>query len=340
MRPPAKRLDLFVAVSMCVVVRRMFLLCVTAVALWLGLGATAAAADPCVAQVVVEGHGVPAHVVTEMQASADRSMARAMERTGSTICAPVAVALLPGIEGAIHLDPPWVLPSWAAGAAVPTERRIVIAITADGRRQDRERVLLHELAHVAARDAAAGTRLPRWLDEGIARVVAGEHGPEDLSVLARARVGDRLIPFAALEESFPGRADQAALAYAQSGRAVSLLEGEGALPDVLAGIARGLSVDDALAETIGRRSWQLERDVARSIPLWRAWAVVGFETDLALGAAALVCVWAGLRARRRFRDGLARLEDAPATGSFRTSMPPLNVSLVRWTTPLQGGTSG
>ncbi len=303
-------------------------------------------ADPCVAPVVVEGHGVPAHVVDELATIAPGLMARAAIRTGASSCAPVQVALLPGIEGAAHLDPPWVLPTWAAGAAVPEERRVVIAITANGRRQDRERILLHELAHVAVRDAARDEaapnvhRVPRWLDEGIARVIAGEHGADDLSVLARARVADRMLPLAALEDGFPGRADLAQLAYAQSGRAVSLIEelGPEALPSLLAGIATGESVDEALFDATGRRTWQLELDVERSIPLWRAWAVVGFETDLALGAAGLMCAWAGIRSRRRYRQRLHALDDDERVPEERRA-PPLDVVLARWTVSLQQGTA-
>ena len=295
-----------------------------------------ARAAPCVAPVLIQaypaqGRVVPPVVVQELRATGSSLMAEAVARTGASSCAPVAVSLLPAIEGAASLDPPWNLPSWAAGAAVPEERRVVIAITASGRRTDRERVLLHELAHVAARDAG-GSTVPRWLDEGIARVIAGEHGPEDLSVLARARVADAMLPLAALQRSFPARADLAALAYAQAGRAVSLLEAQDALPGVLAALREGRSVDDALFSTTGRRQWQLELDVERSIPLWRAWAVVGMETDLALASAALVCAWAGIRARRRVRQRMAALDDdlwtLPRLG------PPADVVLRRWTVPL------
>lgn len=298
--------------------------------------AAAAAADPCVAPVLLEAHpagarAVPPVIVEEIAAAIPGLMAEAAARTGATSCAPVTVSLLPAIEGASSLDPPWELPLWAAGAAVPGERRVVIAITASGRRTDRERILLHELAHVATRDAG-GPGVPRWLDEGIARVIAGEHGADDLSVLARARVADNLLPLAALEQGFPARADLAALAYAQAGRAVSLLEVDAALPRVLGALHDGSSVDDALFHTTGRRLWQLELDVERSIPLWRAWAVIGLETDLALAGAALVCAWAGIRARRRVRQRLAVLDDGDDVGW--SARPPVGVVLSRWTEPL------
>lgn len=300
------------------------------------LAAEPTAAGPCRPPVHVVGHGVPAEVVTELSAQAPALFERVAARLDLGSCAAVQVELLPAIEGADRLEPPWRLPAWAAGAAVPAERRIVVAVTAQGQRQERERVLLHELAHVGVREAAGDAFVPRWLDEGFARVVAGEHSTGDLDVLARARVADRLVPLAALTDGFPRRADLAALAYAEAGRAVSLVEAErdGAVSLILARMRTGASVDDALAEVTGRRAWQLDVDVERSIPLWRAWAVVGLETDLALALGGLVCAWAGLRARRRLRARMVALDDAEVLAALLPlRLPPRDVVLTRWTVP-------
>lgn len=303
------------------------------------------AEGPCRPPVLVEGHGVPAEVVDELAARAPALFEMVAERLDLSSCAPVRVDLLPAIEGANRLEPPWHLPGWAAGAAVPAERRVVVAVTANRQRQDQERVLLHELAHVGVREAAGDAAVPRWLDEGFARVLAGEHSTTDLDVLARARVADRLVPLAALADGFPGRSDLAALAYAESGRAVSLVEGTraGAVADVLRRVRDGADIDDALAGATGRRTWQLDVDVERSIPLWRAWAVVGLETDLALAVGAVVCAWAGLRARRRLRSRILALDDDASRdgspdgrddGGLRLPvrrLPPPDVVLSRWT---------
>jgi hypothetical protein len=306
----------------------------------LALPASSARAEPCRAPVVVEGHGVPAEVTRELEARAPALFDEVARELRLTSCDPVRVALLPALEEAAHLDPPWVLPEWAAGAAVPHERRIVVAVTARGQRQDRERVLLHELAHVGIREAAGDAPVPRWLDEGFARVMAREHSVDDLGVLARARVADRLFPLAALTDGFPARADLAALAYAEAGRAVSLIQGadDEAMSRVLAGLAAGGTVDDALASATGRRTWQLDLDVERSIPLWRAWSIVGLETDAAYAAAALVCAWAGRRARRRIRERMAALDGLDGLDALHAPdlarpwrLDPLEVGLRRWT---------
>jgi hypothetical protein len=305
-----------------------------ALALLFGAYSGAARGEPCRAPVMVEGAGVPPAVLAELRERAPALFERVAAQLALTSCEPVRVDVLPAIEGADALDPPWRLPGWAAGAAVPSERRIVIAVTASGHRQDRERILLHELAHVGVREAAGAAPVPRWLDEGFARFLAGEHSTSDLEILARARVGERLFPLAALEEGFPARGDLASLAYAQAGRAVSLLEAgqEGAVAAVLARLRAGEPVDEALAQVAGRRTWQLDVDVERSIPLWRAWAIVGLETDLALGGAALVCALAGWRARRRLRERMRALDGDDAAGGARAwALLASDVVVLRWT---------
>src|SRR2546421_9906266 len=117
------------------------------------LFAGAVRADPCRAPVDVVAHGVPSVVVDELRAVAPSLEAQVADALALESCAPIHVDVLPAIEGASTLEPPWSLPAWAAGAAEPGDRRIVVAVTAKGERQDRERILLHELAHVGVHEA-------------------------------------------------------------------------------------------------------------------------------------------------------------------------------------------
>jgi hypothetical protein len=317
-----------------------------------GLLAGQSGAASCEPPIAVRGHEVPAHVVDEIAADAPALFAHAADVVDLATCPALTVDIdvVAAIEGARVLDPPWHLPPWAAGAAV-TQRagassvesadpahhtRIVVAVTAQGRRQDRVRVLLHELAHVATA-AKSDSRAPRWLDEGIARVVANEDSTTDLTALATARLGNRLLPLSALEATFPGRSDLAQLAYAESARAVAVIldrGGPGAVGRVLAYLASGNDLDDALLSATGRRAWQLDVDVERSIPMWRAAAVLGLETDLAFAACAAVVAWAGWRARRRIRDRIAAMPDddaVPGTPLLARLLSRDSVVLRRWT---------
>lgn len=273
----------------------------------------------------VRGVGVPDVVTAEVTADAEATLYEVRARLGSTSCAPITITLVPAMADAPLLDPPWHLPSWAAGAAMVGERRIVIGVTSDRQVQHRHNTLVHELAHVVSADVAHGKPLPRWLDEGIARIVAGEHGASDLSILAHARVAGRHFPLSSLKAGFPPGAADAGLAYAEAGRAVAIIEGArpGAIAELLRCIGEGDDVEPALVRVTGRAVWQLDRDVTESVTAFAAFAVVGAETDVAMAGCGLVVAFAGVRARRRIR---ARLLAMAAHDDTLVSP-----TVVRWT---------
>jgi hypothetical protein len=264
----------------------------------------------CVPAVRFESVGVPQDVTAELATHAADWVVEIRERVGDTDCRPIAVTVVASMREATSLEPPWHLPSWAAGAASPSERRIVLGVTSEGRVQDRERTLRHELVHVLVRSAVGEAPLPRWLDEGLARVLAGEHGLADVQVLAQARLGDRLLPLASLTESFPAASADAALAYAQSGRAVSLIiQPNNDVAHLLRLLREGVDVEDALRAVGGRATWQLDLDVRRSVGFWAAVATVGLESELAMAGCGVVVAVFGVRARRRQRARLLAMQD-------------------------------
>jgi len=315
--------------------RRLLLLVVLLVAAGVGRATTAAppAANGathstlCIPEVHVEGDDLPPDVLTGFAATARALVDELRPRLGDEDCRPIVATLVGSMGEAPRLDPPWHLPPWAAGAARPAARRIVVGVTAEGRVQDRERTLRHELVHVLAHSAAGGAPLPRWLDEGLARVLAGEHGIDDLRVLAQARVADRFLPLSALAEGFPAGSADAALAYAESGRAVSLLlERDDDVARLLARVRAGDTVDDALRTVTGRATWQVDLDMRRSIGLWAALATVGLETDLAMAGCGVAVAVFGVRARRRQRARLAAMDDDDAP-----RRAPAVATVSRWT---------
>jgi hypothetical protein len=234
------------------------------------------------------------------------------------------------METADTLDPPFHVPAWAAGAAVPHERRIVVGVTSERHVQNRHATLTHELAHVLLRQATGTVDVPRWFDEGAARVLAKEAGnADDLRALSQAKVGSRLWPLSAIADGFPAGPSDAAVAYAVSGRAVELMFAKQPMSAFIASLASTQSFEASVAATTGRAVWQLSQDTERSVSTWRSLLVVGFETDILMGVCAILLAVSGIRARRRFLAGLQRLADDEERGSRAAG--PLDVQVVRWT---------
>jgi hypothetical protein len=279
----------------------------------LALFAAPASAQPCEPAIKVDGHGEVAHLAAELDEVSRGLYDRAQRATGSTSCAPIAVHLVQDNAAARSLLPAWHLPPWAAGAARPDQRTIVLTVHNEGLQHDRERVLLHELAHLAITDAA-GERVPRWFDEGVARRIAGEDGQDDDRVLAEAKVGHRLLPLEGLKYSFPAGKNGAAVAYAVAGRGIELLEAEDpqVVRALLGAVRGGAEFEDALLEVTGRRTWKLSDQVHESVAVWHAWMTVLREVDIFMGLGGVVALFGGiaaLRRRRRKFDDMA--DDAP-----------------------------
>ncbi len=116
------------------------------------------------------------------------------------------------------------VPDWGVGCAVPSQDLIVLKSPRIVQYPlQMEAVIVHELAHIAIAQVLGPVRVPRWFDEGIAMTVAGQWRLTQSSAMASAVLFNRLIPLAELEGRFPEGTKEAALAYAESFRAVELL---------------------------------------------------------------------------------------------------------------------
>lgn len=277
----------------------------SAVLACVGLAAGPVLANECapgaVPPVVVDVTGVSSTVGDSVRAKVPAALAQVATRVPFTNCAPIAVRVVPDIvEGEGHTT--WGLPEWAAGAAQPHKREIVLAVHRDGQRHDRDRTLIHELAHVAVYDAAHG-HAPRWLDEGIARSTAEEGGEASLLALAKRRAGGGVFPLMALAERFPADTEAANLAYATSERAVSQLlahHGQDGVQHILARLGEGESVEAALIGVTGEGVRDLEARVTASVPVTTAWATLFRQVDIwwLIPGGALLFAFARRRKRR------------------------------------------
>lgn len=108
---------------------------------------------------------------------------------------------------------------WLGGQARPELGVVLVAIPPgqDAHLQMRHDIP-HELSHLMTFVAATPnySRVPRWLDEGLATLNEGEPSSTQALAVQEALADDRLIPLEALCAAFPQDASQALLAYGQS----------------------------------------------------------------------------------------------------------------------------
>ena len=208
-------------------------------------------------------------------------------------------------------------------AAVAFSFRDVIVMKVEGwrlGREGRDAILQHEIAHIVVGHFVLkhpGTRIPRWLDEGIAQWVTQSafFGEDDLLLRSAAR--NDLLDFESLERSFPSHERGSALAYAQSLSLVNFIAAWGPgdptvqaeranIPYLLRFLGQGMSVDQALQIITGLRppellaAWRgdLRAKWTFSLEVLPTFLVSGFMIVLAL----MLFVSLRVRRNRRMRE--------------------------------------
>ncbi len=116
------------------------------------------------------------------------------------------------------------IPIWAVGVAYPSKNLIIIL---KKKRVDLMKTFTHEITHILLGQSFRGKEgVPRWLNEGLALIVAGEWSMSRLSTITGAVLTDSLLPMETITHSFPGDLRNAELAYCQSFYFISFLKGK------------------------------------------------------------------------------------------------------------------
>lgn len=204
-------------------------------------------------------------------------------------------------------------PDWADGTAWPLDGLVFLhePRSRPGTADPLEQVLDHELVHVLLGRAFAPVRPPRWLQEGVAQLYAGEVGPDVALTLGQAAGLGGLPPLGWLAGRWPDDALSARLAYAQSADFVAWLageHGEDVVPRLVAEVRGGKDLAAAVEAVTGRPLAVVEAD-------WRVrwegswgWLRVLSDSSWWLGIAGLLVVVGGWRRRRQDRARLRRWE--------------------------------
>lgn len=213
---------------------------------------------------------------------------------------PIRVLLAPEDSNAAQHAPPWV-----AGYAVGEAGVIVLFPARAPSYPDRslEALLHHEVAHVLIDRAAAGRPVPRWFHEGVALAAGRAWNIEDRFRFAFQRMRGKPVALAELDAWFREDTSKVHRAYAVAGAFVHELlseHGPSVTGEVLEGIGRGLSFEDAFRRATGERLAVAETRFLEKFSGYSRW--LPFLTSsvvlwMAVTGLALVAIW-----RRRRRD--------------------------------------
>ncbi|HEV8581170.1 MAG TPA: hypothetical protein VGX68_19060 [Thermoanaerobaculia bacterium] len=232
-------------------------------------------------------------------------LASAMRLVGLTRPGPpIRVVVAPEGSGPAVLVPPWI-----SGYALSDRGLVVVMPQRVPNYPDSslEDLLRHEVAHVLIARAAGNRPLPRWFHEGLAMIAGGSWGFDDRSRLTLALLADRPVSLAELEERFGGGQGEVNRAYSVAGAFVrDLFEryGTAAAPAILAGIAHGLSFEDAFRAATGTSLADAESSFWSRQTFWYRWVPVLTSSVTLWLLVTLLALWA--MKRRRARDAALR----------------------------------
>jgi len=171
-------------------------------------------------------------------------------------------------QALFHELQPGSAPDWADGTAWP--KRGWIFLRAPRLRgqttESLEMVLEHELVHVLLGRAFGPRKVPRWLQEGAAQLMAGEYTAETTKTLAKGTLGDNLLSLQELSRGFPRNPLRAHLAYAQSADLVAFIRNEYG-PTAFKRLIRSLSRGDNFPTAIRKSTGELVEDIDQK---WRS----------------------------------------------------------------------
>lgn len=253
---------------------------------------------------------------------ADRTLEQIGRKLGAleavTAGPPFEVNVAATREDFFKAQPSKGLDTWVAGTAYPADGLIILSLAPDQYFSLPE-IFRHEISHVALFRAAGDRFVPRWLDEGLAILMAGETVAGRLEAAAGAALSGRLIPLAQLERGFPAEDAPARLAYAESVLFLRFLQREHAfdarIGDLLARVRAGSPFHIAFETTFGSPVPPLEATFVEGLEKSSGWLTLMSTSDTvwALGAVIIVFAWWRIRRRKRLRLRRMAIEDRLAS---------------------------
>ncbi len=155
------------------------------------------------------------------------------------------------------------LPEWGGGGAIGKDT-IVIPVDRPSAfyRSDMQRVILHEMVHIALSRAYGSVRLPRWFHEGTAMTLSGDLMFEEQIILSKAILTRSLIPLDSIEYLNLFGLNRARIAYCQCHFAVGFLidtYGIDLIPELLTEVRKTRRFESACIAVFGLTTDELEK---------------------------------------------------------------------------------
>ncbi len=229
-------------------------------------------------------------------------------------------------------------PAWASGTAYPRYGLMVLltggTLPWAGLRS-LEKVFVHESVHLLLGEVSQGRPMPRWFDEGVARLVAREFSMEEMTLLSRGVLVGGLIWFSELDRGFPLGPGRANLAYAQSRAFLSYLMdrfGPEVLPELVREVGAGRTLNESLWQVVHHGLNALEEDWRAELKRDFRWltALFGGATVWALMGLLVVLAYFKRKAQSRRRRAMWAEEEG--------LLADIPMDTVTWTVPLASGT--
>ena len=163
-----------------------------------------------------------------------------------------------------------ILPPWSQGSTDYNKSLIVLKSTSFSQSTEKElvRTITHELTHFLIGAVIDPSKVPRWVNEGLATYLSGEETSRAKILISQAMFTQSLIELNDVQEvlSFDGR--KANLAYAESRAAIAFLKetaGDDVLKFIFENINLNNSFEGAFIEITGIDLLDFEIDLRKSL---------------------------------------------------------------------------
>ncbi len=221
---------------------------------------------------IVEAPPALAGAARELERLNPAPLAQALERAGLPTPERIRVRLLTNDDLRART-----VPMWIVGQASGTSDMVIFPERISSYPYGSlETVFRHEIVHLALNAAAGRGRLPRWFHEGVAVSIESDWGVADTLRLLLAAVGGPDVSEVSrlFESDNQPEAVEAYLLAAALVDAVRRRHGAAMPGAITAGVARGLSFDEAFARQTGETpdeaaaaAWATYRQVTAWLPV-------------------------------------------------------------------------